>query len=470
MRFQTISLHTPFSAMVIFLLLFMTGCSLVQSTAAQPPTSATGSADRLQTTQAVEVASPTVLDLTVPTNEQPSTISSATPENTAETTVTAPSEASATTAAETPTLPSEKPPVLGPQLAFLRDGDIWLLDSPHSQPYQLTIAGDIMSFAWSPDGERLAAFNGRSLCIFHRDGSIRTGCLELGLSEMQAQIERRLVWSPDQHWIVLWNPVNPWDEDSIGWLIVALDTTNAMYRIQDPVDWGASLAPDNEIGGITGQPIFLSDNRLVGTLTHRYLCSSGGCHYHLFEFDLNQPGFTPYPNNPQEGWSEGQNLALSRDGRILTNYGAFFLSCESYITFVDDFDLSTQSRQTYNLEQQAVAGLAFSPDHQVGILARTAGCSSPDQAPWNQTCGLSQGFEVFSMQRWELASGEFSDLPAGIAPSWSSDGQWVAFQSCLVERNGSWEPDANAPSSIYIMDSSGAVMMVSSGAMPTWRP
>lgn len=460
MRYQIFPLRALISATVMFL--FMTGCGLAQTPgAAQPTTTLTqpnenGSLQPPPTTPTVISASPTVL-------EPPVVPSPTATESAPAMTVVAPSEAPAETVAETPT-------VLGPQLAFLREGDIWLLDNPDSQSYQLTFAGDILSFAWSPDGERLAAFNGRSLCIFHRDGSIRTGCLELGLNETQSQIERRIVWSPDQHWIVLWNPVNPWDEDSIGWLIVALDTTNAMYRIQDPVDWGASLAPNNEIGGITGQPIFLSDNRLIGTLTHRYLCSSGGCHYHLFEFNLNQPGFTPYPNNPQEGWSEGQNLVLSKDGRTLTNYGAFFLSCESYITFVDNFDLSTQSRQTFNLEQQAVAGLAFSPDHQVGILARTAGCSSPDQAPWNQTCGLSQGFEVFSMQRWELASGEFSDLPAGIAPSWSSDGQWIAFQSCLEERNGNWEPDANAPSSIYIIDTSGTVMVVSPGAMPAWRP
>jgi hypothetical protein len=218
-----------------------------------------------------------------------------------------PTQPAATAPPTQPTQPSSGAAPAGPQLAFLHDGDIWLLDHPGGEAYQLTIAGDLLSFAWSPDGERLAAFNGTSLCFFQRDGSIRTACLELGLDEQQSQVERAIVWSPNQNWIVLWNPNNPWDEDTIGWVVVALDTTNAMWRIQDPVDWGAALAPNNEPGGVTGQPLFLADNRLVGTLTHRYLCASGGCRYQLFEFDLNSlsPTFTPFPNQPEEGWSEG---------------------------------------------------------------------------------------------------------------------------------------------------------------------
>jgi len=89
------------------------------------------------------------------------------------------------------------PPSGGPQLAFLNNRDVWLLDQPTGQPYALTVAGDILSYAWSPDGQRLVTFNGHSLCFFHSDGSIRTACLDLGLNDNQAQIPRNIIWSPD---------------------------------------------------------------------------------------------------------------------------------------------------------------------------------------------------------------------------------------------------------------------------------
>ncbi len=263
---------------------------------------------------------------------------------------------------------------------------------------------------------------------------MRTACLELGLDDIQASVTRNIVWSPDQSRVVLWNPFNPWDEGAIGWLIVGLDTANEMYRIQDPVDWGASLAPNNEAGGFTGQAVFLPDGRLVGTLTHRYLCSDeGGCHYQLYEFNFETKSLTPYPNNPQEGWSEGQRLVLSDDGRILTNYGVFFFGCDSYVTFADSFDLTSQAHASHNLEGQAMLDLAFSPDMKTGVFARTSGCVSETEIAWSQACGLYPGFEIYAMQRWDPAAETFSDLPAGIAPDWSPDGQWIAFASCLAK-------------------------------------
>jgi WD40-like Beta Propeller Repeat len=367
--------------------------------------------------------------------------------------------------------PPTLPPSGGPQLAFLKDQDVWLLDQPTGQPYPLTVAGDILNYAWSPDGQRLVTYNGRSLCFFHSDGSVRTACLDLGLDANQAQIPRNVIWSPDQRWIVLWNSLNPWDEGAIGWLIVSLDTSNEMYRIQDPVDWGASLAPNNEAGGFTGQPVFLDDGKLVGTLTHRYLCSEGGCHYQLYEFNFETKSLVPYPNKPQEGWSEGLKLVLSDDGRSLTNFGVYFFGCDSYVTFADSFNLSSQDRVSYNLENQAMIDLALSPDAKTGVFARTAGCLNQDSVAWSQTCGLFPGFEVYTMQYWDLAGGKIRDLPTGINPDWSPDGQLIAFNSCLViNADGAWEPSANTPTSIYLLDLNDNLTSISTGSMPSWRP
>lgn len=370
-------------------------------------------------------------------------------------------------AASQPTLP----PAGGPQLAFLTKGDVWLLDQPTSKPYPLILAGDILNYSWSPDGERLVTYNGHSLCFFHSDGSVRTACLDLGLDEMQSQIPRNILWSPDQRWIVLWNSLNPWDEGAIGWLIVNLDTSNEMFRIQDPVDWGASLAPNNEAGGFTGQPVFLPDGKLVGTLTHRYLCSEGGCHYQLYEFNFETKSLVPYPNKPQEGWSEGLKLVLSDDGRTLTNYGVFFFGCDSYVTFADAFDLASQERVSYNLENQAILDLALAPDPKMAAFSRTTGCLNPEAVAWNQTCELFPGFEIITMQLWDIAGNQFRDLPPGASPEWSPDGQSIAFNSCLTKNTaGEWQADASVPASIYLTDTNNNVTTISTGNMPSWRP
>jgi hypothetical protein len=361
---------------------------------------------------------------------------------------------------------------VGPTLAFLKDGDIWLLDEPGSQPYPLSVAGDIISFIWASGGERLAAFNGKTLCFINRDGSVRTACLDLGLNETQSKIQRRLLLSPDQRWVVLWNPINPQDEGAIGWMVVALDTSNIMYRIEDPVDWGAALDPNNEPGGYTGQPIFLGNDQLVGTLTHRNLCGADGCHYQLFQFDLDNKTFSAYLNNPAEGFSEGAPLFLSQDGRVLANFGVFTTDCDNYSTSIDTFDLSSQVRQTYTLDKQALVDLAFNPDMDQAILARRSSCKSPNQTGWAAACGLYTDFDLLPMQIWSIGSDERKDLVPGLIPAWSPDGKWSAFQSCLAKDDTSvWVPSGTTPPSIYLIDpATGDISLVSEGSSPQWRP
>lgn len=367
--------------------------------------------------------------------------------------------------------PTAIPPV-GPALAFLDKGDIWIVDTPGSQPYPLTVAGDILGFTWSPNGERLTAFNGHTLCFYYRDGSLRTACLDLGLNDEQAKIERRLTLSPDQRYVVLWNPINPADEGALGWMIVALDSTNLMYRIEDPLDWGAVLTEDNERGGFTGQPTFLPDGRLVGTLSHRSACGSGCCHYQLFQFDFETRAFIPFANKPEDGFSEGISLQLSQDGRALLNFGTFFEDCESYVTFVDSFDLQTEQRQIYDLPGEALAEMAFNPASGQAALARTSGCSQPDTETWAAQCGLSQDYEILPMQLWTPGSAERTDLPSGLAPTWSADGEWLAFRSCLVQdaANG-WAVSGEVPAQIFLLNlADNSITEISSGMSPQWQP
>ena len=363
-------------------------------------------------------------------------------------------------------------PETGPALAFLQDGDIWILDQVGSEPYPLTVAGDILGFTWSPTGERLAAFNGHTLCFYYRDGSVRSACLDLGLDDEQAAVERRLALSPDQRWIVLWNPVNAQDEDAIGWMIVALDTTNDMFRIGNPVEWGAALTPENEPGGFTGQPIFLPDGRLIGTLSHQTLCEANGCSYQLFTFDLQNRAFTPFADQSEEGFLAGLYLDLSRDGGQLINYGTTFAGCETYATTVNTFDLASSGRQTQQLDGDALVGLSFDPSMGQAVIARTSGCINPDLVNWATTCGLSEGVEVQPMQMWKPADPQRSDLVPGTMPRWSPDGNWVAFRSCLAQdASGVWGPSETDPPAIFLINpENGEILAVQEGTLPEWQP
>lgn len=368
---------------------------------------------------------------------------------------------------------SPKPPQ-GPstELAYLHAGNLFLIEVPSGSARQLTDGDDLLSFTWSPDGNEIAIFNGKKLCFVLRDGSSGRTCLDLALEDSQANIPRQILWSPDQTNIVLWNDVNPWDEDAIGWLIVSLEKTFEPILIKDPVDWGLEVTPDNDPGGITGQPIFLPDGTLVGTMTHRWLCGSGGCHYQLQKFDMQNRVFSPYPNKPEEGFSEGQRLVLDKTGNLLINYGTFMSSCDNYFTFVDLFQIQTKTREIFNLTQEAVSNLTLSPDNKFAVIARTASCSEPGQITWASSCGLSTGPDIFPMQIWEFANNTTSDLVPGNHPVWSPNGSWLAFNSCLTQNEaGDWQANSQGSPEIFVRSFvDGGIINIAPGTQPSWRP
>jgi hypothetical protein len=362
---------------------------------------------------------------------------------------------------------------IGSMLAYLSNGNLSLVEFPLGKPYKLTDSGDILSFTWGHDGSKLLSYNGYSLCHVSLDGNGTTDCVDLGLNNLQATIERQIAVSPDGRYAALWNPINPWDEEAVGWLVVDLTGSGETWHVLDPVDWGAQLAPDNEPGGVTGQALFLNDGSVIGTVTHRWLCTgTAGCHYKLFTFDFTNRSLIPFDNKPEEGFSEGLGLVLSDGGGLLLNHGTFHAGCEAYITFVDIFNLETSERRIYNLDQVAINGLALAPNNQQAVIARNAGCSTENQNQWAQTCGISQGFDIYNMQLWNLIDEQREDLIAGIQPDWSSDGQYLTFQSCLSESpEGVWNPNGEQTPSIYVYDfSQGKIVQVSQGQTPKWQP
>lgn len=368
-----------------------------------------------------------------------------------------------------PSLPQDP----GGRLAFLKNGDLWLVELPQIEPRRLTSSSDLLTFAWSPDAAQIATFNGHSLCFVDPSGEQTSECFGMGLTGEQSIIPRGIVWSPNQKTIVLWNLANPWDDQALGWLVVPLDAPQDIVRIADPLEFGFTLEQEQVPGGFTGQPLFLEDGTLTGTLSHRQECGSGGCRYQLYVFDVAERKFSPYPNNPEEGWSEGQNLVLSPDGKLLANFGTFFSECDSYVTFADTYELSTGLRKAFNLELEAITSLDFSPDAKRAVISRVSGCASPpEQASWDRSCGLSQGFDTFPLQIWDFEEGAREDYFPGVSPDWSPGRDWIAFRSCLAESaSGLYEPSPSGPPSIYVLElATGELILIGEGLNPAWSP
>ena len=143
---------------------------------------------------------------------------------------------------------------------------------------------------------------------------------------------------------------------------------------------------------------------------------------------------------------------------------------------MDIFDPATQTRTLFSLDQEAINGLALSPDASKSVITRAAGCSSENQATWATVCGLSQGFDIYTMQAWDLSTNQRIDLMPGIWPGWSPDGEWISFNSCLeAQSGGGWTSSANASPAIYLMGigeltANSSLTLIDSGSNPTWRP
>jgi hypothetical protein len=234
------------------------------------------------------------------------------------------------------TSPSPTPYIPKHQLAFLNAGDIWLVDIARNEPKRLTEQSDVISFVWSHDGDSLAFFNGYRICFINLNPNKQVlPCVELGFNQEQASIHREMAWSPDEQYMVLWNTENPWNQDALGWVIIPLSNAQQI-RIVDPFKWMEG-SPEYEFPAQTGQPLFLPDGTLLGTIT--WICGSGGCHYDLQQFDLNTQKFKPFYPETIGNLSEGMDIAMTPDGRCLASHSTFHVGCAHYTAHYEMYDL-----------------------------------------------------------------------------------------------------------------------------------
>lgn len=92
------------------------------------------------------------------------------------------------------------------EIAFVRDGDIWVMDADGGNARQLTSTAADHQPVWSPDGRRLAFLRGsRQLWVMDADGSdARRVAFRLGLRAMPGTAHKKVTysiaaldWAPD---------------------------------------------------------------------------------------------------------------------------------------------------------------------------------------------------------------------------------------------------------------------------------
>lgn len=366
------------------------------------------------------------------------------------------------------------------QLSFLFGGNVWLFSLPEGNLVQLTETGDVRRYTWSSDGNRLATFNGEDVCLLQMpDNPIHPENTPKGHSEasvfcigpVATHIDyleaTQLIWSPDQNHLVVAAPGK--------WLIIFLEQIDTSVYLQDPPNWGVDLLPEIPGYSQAGSPLFLRDSSLVGTFTHDAYCGSAGCTYASYRFDYGSMSFSPFPLTGSTEVDMGENFSASSDGNVVVNFGSSHSGCESFSTYVSLTYLDSGTTQSFHIDQQSFYGIGLSPDGAYGVIARGTGCETEGQENWAANCELSDGYEVFPMQLWKMeTSNPLMDLQPGTNPTWSPDGNTIAFRSCLKQTSpGLFEPTSTGPPWIFVMDATGNFAVpepVHMGSDPAWRP
>ena len=384
---------------------------------------------------------------------------------------TAADTSQAAPAAQTTSLPLPPPPTPTTTpasiLAYLRQGNLWFWEATTQREVQVTGAGNIHAFAWSPDGALLATYTGRDVCFLAAADGRTLACTPLPGAPTTQYKASSVIWSPQQDQLLIIQ--DTW------WLVqVAQGQPTEITHFEDPQTWGAVWPgiEDPLSPAYTGQALFLNDGSLLGSAAHAYACGSGGCTHQLFRFNRETVRLEPFGGPALS--SGGDQLHLSADGRLLINYGTFHVGCGMYTTRVTITDLTTGNGRSFAFEQEAFDELVFAPDGQQLLVAQGEGCGSLGQAVWSVSCGLSDAFAIYPLQLWDWQANSRETLLPGLEPEWSPDGRHIAFRSCLAQSPaGIWEPIHSGPPWLYILSfqTDGYVIVpVAIGQSPAWQP
>jgi len=223
-----------------------------------------------------------------------------------------------------------------------------------------------------------------------------------------------------------------------------------------------------------GQPLFLPNGTLIGTLADQWSCGSGGCWQEVYRFDWPTRQFMRHSISDSSAHEGEGHVALSGNGQILAAFDSFHVGCEYYTAAVGVYDLTGGGAHRFTFDQESFYAIGLSPKGTQAVVARQDGCAGDLDNPWSETCGIYQDLEIYAMQLLDLTSGARTDLVPGVDPAWSPRGDRVAFQSCLAQtQNDRWEVTSSGPPQLFVMmlaDGVSSVTLLSEGGSPAWRP
>ncbi len=142
----------------------------------------------------------------------------------------------------------------GRRIAFRRGGDMWIGDPEGGEPRRVVeaaFAGGNGSFAWSPDGSRIAFTNGRS------------GYAQVGVVDVATGAVTPITYEPREHGDLSWSP---------NGRLLAFVRATAVGMSNEvaiaPADGTGEITSLNTLqrNGICGSPLFSPDGRWVAWL------------------------------------------------------------------------------------------------------------------------------------------------------------------------------------------------------------
>jgi TolB protein len=235
------------------------------------------------------------------------------------------------------------------KIAFVKDGNIWTMDSEGQNQIQLTKIGATYP-VWSPDGKKIAfSSKGQIYTIDEKGGNLTqlTKDVDVHICEpYRSPYASNLTWSwsPDAKKIAFTSK-----EDNPGFnfnvYVINVDGTNQRKLIQDPIkSFAPSWLSNTKI-------MFVSPQRIEGNQPEKY---------HIYVKDINSNEQIKLTKG--EGFTEVIDATASPDGKNIAVTGKYL----SQWNFLDR-DLYVMDSNGENIRELPVAACflpIWSPDSQ----------------------------------------------------------------------------------------------------------
>jgi hypothetical protein len=392
--------------------------------------------------------------------------------------------------------PYPLPQIAGPmpdparlQLAFIKAGNLYQADfngvphpplpwlEPNLPIHPITITHDLslINYAWSPDGNYIAAIDTDSIRFFGLGQNIPLidpRPHSLGMILQPAGSIPALMWTPDGTHLIVWNVWSALRAEGPGWYMINFHDRTFTFEYN--------------LGRIEKMMV-LPDGSLAGAMSE--YCGEAKCERGLFLYDTatHKKAILSLDDLSQQAGLGALNVEVMQRGtpadstaealqQALVSDSAH-IECGHASGSPDSLLMGSALSDT-----QGASDIPFmfslSPVTRRVLINRNIACSNPFPASWTTSCWPAGKPENFNLKLWDGLVQDDSklinlDIP-GVFTDWSNDGQFIAFQSCLTATpfrkiGATFEK----PPWIFVMANTGdpdSVLPISEGYFPSWKP